>query len=170
MPDDRPVDIVLIAAVAENGVIGRDGGLPWHLPDDLQFFKKMTVGKPIVMGRGNWESLARPLPKRTNIVITRQRDYQAPGAIVTHTVEEALTVARREEPPAIMIIGGSDIYRIALPFVDRMLITRIHAKPEGDVYFPQVDWSRWKRTEAIAHPKDTKHDHAFTYETWIPKT
>lgn len=132
----------LIVAVAENGVIGRDGGLPWRLPGDMAHFKATTMGKPIVMGRKTWESLGRALPGRHNIVVTRDAAYVAEGASVANDLDVALSLAGDVEE--VMMIGGAQIYELALPRADRIYITRVHASPEGDTYFPDLDPGDWK--------------------------
>ena len=140
----KPV-ITLVVAVAENGVIGAGGKMPWHLPEDLKRFKALTLGKPTIMGRKTWESLPkRPLPGRTNIVITRDRNFRAEGAFVTHSVEDALTAAEHEQPDEIMVIGGAEIFAKLLPRADRIQWTEVMARPEGDAFMPPFDPSGWK--------------------------
>ncbi len=134
--------ISLLVAVSDNGLIGRDNQLPWHLPADLKRFKRLSLGKPVLMGRKTWESLGRPLPERRNIVITRNRDYRAPGAEVTGSLEEAIRLAGDAEE--IMVIGGAEIFRLALPLADRMYYTHVHTVMDGDTFFPPVDWSEWQ--------------------------
>ncbi|MBX6393717.1 MAG: dihydrofolate reductase, partial [Burkholderiales bacterium] len=129
--------ISLLVAVSDNGLIGRDNQLPWHLPADLKRFKRLSLGKPVLMGRKTWESLGRPLPERRNIVITRNRDYRAPGAEVTGSLEEAIRLAGDAEE--IMVIGGAEIFRLALPLADRMYYTHVHTVMDGDTFFPPVD-------------------------------
>ena len=136
--------ICLIAAVAQNGVIGRDGGLPWRLPEDLKWFKARTMGKPIIMGRKTWESFPkRPLPGRTNIVVTRDAGYPADGCVVALSLDAALDAARVEAPEEIMIIGGAELYALALPRVQRMYLTQVALAPVGDAFFPAFDRSQW---------------------------
>ena len=135
--------IALIVARAANGCIGRDNKLPWYLPGDLKYFKRVTLGKPIIMGRKTWESLKGPLPGRTNIVITRQADYVAEGARVVANLDEALELATAvlhiEDGDEVMVIGGAQIYQEALPQVTRMYVTEVHADVEGDAFFPPCD-------------------------------
>jgi dihydrofolate reductase len=134
----------LIVAMSCNGVIGRDNRLPWHLPEDLKHFRKVTLGKPVVMGRKTWESIGRPLPGRTNIVISRRPGYSAEGAHVVASLEDALSlaehVARESEAAEVLVIGGEEIYRLALPHANRLYVTEVDAEIEGDAHFP--DWVR----------------------------
>ncbi len=142
--------VSLVVAMAENRVIGRDGGLPWHIPGDLKLFKKTTMGKPIVMGRKTWESLGRPLPGRPNIVITRDRNYRAEGAHVADGLQAALALAeelaRQSAVDEIMVIGGAEIYRLALPIADRLYLTEVSLCPQGDAWFPEFDLQEWRQT------------------------
>lgn len=150
----------LIVAASENNVIGRENDLPWSLPDDLQYFKETTKGCPIIMGRKNFESIGRVLPGRQNIVITRQPEYAVEGCDVVGSLEEAIEVAGDAEE--VFVIGGGEIYKQALPMVDRVYLTRVHADIEGDVYFPELG-SEWQETSAEHHDADEKHEHAFTF-------
>lgn len=142
--------VALIVAVSRNGVIGRDGALPWHLPEELQHFKRLTLGKPIIMGRLTWESLGRPLPGRPNIVISRSPDYEAPGALVVPDLEAALAHASLllGADSEIMIIGGAQIYRAALPLADRIYRTRVDVEVAGDTVFPELDPTAWRVIES----------------------
>ncbi len=158
--------ISLVAAVAQNGVIGKNNDLPWHLPDDMRFFIQTTKGHCVILGRKNYESLPakfKPLPDRTNIVVTRQTRFDAPGCIVVHSMDEALDVAREKEEQEVMVIGGSDIYAIALPFADRLYLTEIQADVEGDVRFPQYDKKDWDEISRVHHEKDDRHKYAFDF-------
>jgi dihydrofolate reductase len=140
--------ITLIVAVADNGVIGAKGGLPWHLPEDLKRFKALTLGKPILMGRKTWESLPRkPLPGRTNIVVTRDFGFTAQGAIVTHSIADGLEAAMREQPAEIMVIGGAAIFAETLPRASRIHWTQIMERPEGDAFMPPRDPKQWRETQ-----------------------
>lgn len=134
----------VIVAMGENGVIGLEGGMPWRIPADLKHFKAITMGKPIIMGRKTHESIGRALPGRTNIVITRQADYEAEGAEVADSMDAALAIAGDAEEA--MIIGGAEIYRAALPIADRILITEVASAPQGDVYFPRFERDDWNET------------------------
>lgn len=142
--------VALIVAVARNGVIGRDNTLPWRLPADLKHFKATTLGKPIVMGRKTFESLGKPLPGRTNIVITRDENFVAEGAVVVHSLDEALqaadAVAQRDGATEIMVIGGAEIYRQALPLAQTIHYTRVLLEVDGDAYFPELDATQWNCT------------------------
>lgn len=158
--------ISAIAAVAENGVIGKDGQLPWNLPDDMKFFQRTTLNHYVISGRKNYESIPdrfRPLRDRTNIVVTRGTNYQAPGAIVCHSLEEALDIAQKAEVKEVFLIGGGQLYKEAFDagLVDRLYLTTVHAKPAGDVYFPAIG-EGWKEVWAEKHKADERHKHAFT--------
>jgi dihydrofolate reductase len=137
--------ISLIVAVAQNGVIGVKGTLPWRLPEDLKRFKALTLGKPVIMGRKTWDSLPkRPLPGRTNIVVTRDTGFRAEGALVAHSVEDAIAAAEREEPKEIAIIGGEAIFAAALPRARRIHWTEVMASPDGDAFMPRLDTAQWQ--------------------------
>ncbi len=140
--------VSIIVAIAENGVIGRGGGLPWRLSEDLKRFKELTMGKPIVMGRKTFQSIGKPLPGRPNIVITRDKSFHPEGVHVAHGFEEALETAAElgtgGNEDEIMIIGGAEIYRLALAVAERMYLTKVHDTPKGDAYFPDYDRARWR--------------------------
>lgn len=140
----------IIVAMANNNTIGKDNQLLWHLPEDLQYFKRTTMGKPIVMGRKTFESIGRPLPGRLNIVITRQQDWQHDGVKVVHTIDDALRLAEAQSLidgiNEVMVIGGAEIYKTALPQADKLYITRVDAEIEGDAFFPEIDSSVWQET------------------------
>ena len=165
------MDIVLLAAVAENGVIGRGGGMPWRLKSDLRHFRALTTGKPIVMGRKTWASLGRPLPERTNIVVTRDAAFVASGAVVTPSLDIALAVARgdalRRGADAIAVIGGGDIYAQTMPFATRLEITRVHARPEGEVVFPPIDPAIWRETARRECPAGAGDEASFMFLTYV---
>ncbi|MBZ2189183.1 dihydrofolate reductase [Alcanivorax sp. JB21] len=161
------MQLALMVARAANGCIGRDNKLPWYLPNDLKYFKQVTLGKPIVMGRKTWESLKGPLPGRTNIVITRQAGYQAQGARVVSTLDEALTLAGHvgliDGADEAIVIGGAEIYALALPQINRMYVTEVHADVGGDAFFPEVDMSQWQeagREDFSAQPPNP-YDYSF---------
>ena len=136
--------LALVVAVSANGFIGRDGGLPWHLPEDLKHFRRMTIGHAVIMGRKTWESIGRPLPGRRNIVVTRQRDYEAPGCDVVHDLQSAIELAREGGEGEPRIVGGSGIYAEAMPLVTRMFLTEVHQEVDGDTRFPDYDRTRWR--------------------------
>ncbi|MRR50939.1 MAG: dihydrofolate reductase [Rhodocyclaceae bacterium] len=146
----RP-EIVIIAAVAKNGVIGKDNKLPWHLPEDLKHFKTLTMGHPMIMGRKTWESLPGRLPGRPHIVVSRDTSYQADGAEVVHSLEAAIDAAGRQGDTA-FIIGGADIYAQALLLADRLELTEVEVEPEGDARFPPFDRQAWRETAREAGP------------------
>lgn len=145
------MSLALVAAVAANGVIGRDGGIPWHLPGDLPRAKRLTMGHVLVMGRRTYESIGRPLPGRTTVVVTRQADWAPAGVHVAGGVPAALKLARSIDDQ-VFVLGGSELYRATLPIADRLHLTHLDAAPEGDTYFPEVDWSQW--VEVAREPRD----------------
>lgn len=154
-----------IVAYADNKVIGKDNDLIWHLPVDLKHFKKHTAGKTIIMGRKTWDSLGgRPLPNRRHIVITRQHEFSAQGAEVVGTLESALELAQSEAE--VFIVGGAQIYELALPKTDWLEITEVHATPEGDAFFPEWNSSEFELTAEEHHPRDENHQYSFTFKTW----
>ena len=130
-------EVIVIVAVAKNNVIGRDGTLPWHLPSDLQHFKKTTMGSPLIMGRKTYESIGRPLPGRDNVVLTRDQTLELPGCIVVHNLQDAIEHCRDEEK--VFIIGGADIFRLAMPMTDTLIVTALERDVEGDVYLDPID-------------------------------
>ncbi len=139
------MSVTLVAAVARNGVIGRDGGLPWHLPDDLRHFKSLTMGGVLVMGRKTYESIGRPLPGRQTVVVTRRTDWDAEGVIRAGSVTEALEVAH-SLTDRVFVVGGAEIYRQTLDVADALELTSVDREVDGDTYFPPVDWSAWEET------------------------
>jgi dihydrofolate reductase len=159
------VAVAIIAAVAANGVIGHGNTIPWHLPSDFAHFKRMTVGKPLIMGRRTFESIGRPLPNRTNIVVTRQEGYQPEGVLVISSFEAALEhaqeIAKADRANEVMIGGGAEIYAQALPIADRLYITHVGATPEGDAYFPQVSLEQFKESGVIDVPANPNDSAAF---------
>ena len=154
----------LVVAVAQNGVIGGDNRLLWHLPLDLKHFKQLTQGHPIVMGRRTFESIGRPLPNRTNIVVTRQLDWQAQGCEVAFSVPQALEMARALDKQ-VMVIGGGEIYRQALPAAEVVYLTEVHHDFEGDVTFPELSPVEWREETRERHEPDEKHAYAFSFVT-----
>ncbi|MSQ64667.1 MAG: dihydrofolate reductase [Betaproteobacteria bacterium] len=141
--------IYLIAALAKNGVIGANGKLPWHLPEDLKHFKKLTLGHPVIMGRRTWKSLGKPLPGRENIVVSRKAGFEAPGASVAATLAAAIALCTGE--PVAFVIGGAEIYAAALPLADGLVLTEIHQEYEGDTRFPDWDRDAWRVAQKEAH-------------------
>ena len=143
------IRLAVMVAAAENGVIGKNNALPWHLPEDLRYFKRVTMGKPIIMGRKTFESIGRPLPGRTNIVITRNTTLQMEGVEVAYSLDEALdlaaSIASHDGAQEAVVIGGAQIYREAIPAADRLYITEVHANVEGDTVLPAIDWARWRQ-------------------------
>ena len=163
-------EIVLVAAVAENGVIGRDNALPWRLKSDLKHFRALTLRKPVLMGRNTFLSVGKPLVGRTNIVVSRNPDFCAPGIVVARDLTAALAVAHgdalRRDVEEIMVIGGAQIFAELLPSAARLEITRVHATPEGDTYFPPVDPALWQETAHAEYPAGASDDAAFTVLTY----
>lgn len=158
--------VSLIVAVSENGVIGRAGGLPWRLSSDLKTFRKLTMGKPIIMGRKTFQSIGRPLDGRENIVVTRDPAFDAAGVSTCETVADALTLARilakTSGADEIMVIGGAEVYEAAFPVADRIYLTRVHADIEGDRHFAPLDAREWRETSAEPLPQGPRDDHAST--------
>lgn len=157
------VTVALIVAMAENGVIGRDGGLPWRLSGDLRYFKSVTMGKPIIMGRKTFESIGRPLPGRPNLVVSRNPDFSAEGVEVFGTLEAAVARAETLVEDDVMVIGGAGLYSAALAIAGRIYLTEVHAAVDGDVTFPAFDRSGWAETSRERHPAGEKDefDHSF---------
>jgi dihydrofolate reductase len=159
--------VVIIVAAAQNGIIGRDGQMPWRIPDDLKRFKTLTMGHPILMGRKTWQSIGRPLPGRENIVITRQTEFRAEGALTLHSLQEALDHAAAAGATDVFVIGGGDIYAQALPLAQVVHVTRVHAIIAGDVSFPSLDPSIWRETaresRSQTEPQPLSYDFV-TYE------
>src|SRR4051812_36984861 len=144
--------IALIAAVAENGVIGNKGDIPWSIKSDFKYFKDMTIGKPVIFGRKTFESLpGGPLKNRPNVVITRDDSYIPSGAQVTHSLDAALDIARKYDGDEIMVAGGAEIYKLALPVADRLYLNEVHMQPEGDTKFPAFDRNEWLETKSEFH-------------------
>jgi dihydrofolate reductase len=163
-----PGKITLIVAVADSGVIGRDNTLPWHLPDDLKRFKRLTMGKPMVMGRKTFESIGKPLPGRQNIVVTRDANYRREGITVVHGLDAAVRAAG--DVPEIMIIGGAELFRLSLPRAGRLHLTRVHGDIAGDVFWPALDVREWQVVESEPHDADERHAYAMTFEVWEKRT
>jgi len=164
--------LCMIAALAENRVIGRDNQLPWHLPADLKHFKALTLGKPIIMGRKTWDSLGRPLPGRLNLVVSRQPGLQLEGAEVFASLDAALeraeAWAREEDAEELMLIGGAQLYELGLAQAERLYLTRVGISPQGDAYFPDVDEADWHLSSAIKHPEGLETP-GYVFEVWDRK-
>ena len=147
--------------MAKNRVIGANNQIPWHLPDDLKMFKRLTMGHHIVMGRKTYESIGRLLPGRTTVIVTRQRDYAVPGAIIAHSLHDALNAAARDDE--IFVIGGAELFRDALPMADRIHLTVVDAAPEGETTMPAFDLGAWKEVDSVSHGRDVSHAHGYRY-------
>ena len=156
--------ISLIAAVAENGTIGRDGEIPWHLPEDFKLFKRITMGHHLIMGRKTFESIGTPLPGRTSIVLTRDASYKAEGCQVAVSLPEALEIARKAGDDEVFIIGGAGVYAQTLPLADRFYLSRVHANVRGDTVFPEFDEGNWKTTLQAEYPKKQGQRYNFTFK------
>jgi dihydrofolate reductase len=158
----RPI-ISFVVAMDHNRLIGVDGGLPWQLPEDMKHFRRVTMGKPVLMGRVTYESIPprfRPLPGRTNIVLTRQETYEAPDCILVNSLDEALAAAAGE--PELMVIGGAKLYEQLLPQAERLYLTLVDGEFSGDAYFPELDMSQWREVSRQEFERDERHDAAFT--------
>ncbi len=159
--------VSIIAAMDRNRLIGKENQLPWHLPADLAHFKRVTMGKPIIMGRKTFDSIGRPLPGRTNIVLTRSADFQAEGVIAAASLQRALEIASGAEE--VMVIGGSRVYELALPGADRLYITHIEESYEGDAWFPEFDPTQWRVIASESHAPDLKNPCAYRFVTYERK-
>ena len=159
--------IALVVAMGENRAIGRGGDLPWHLRSDMRYFRELTMGKPVLMGRRTFKSLPRVLDGRLNIVLTRDRGFVAPDAVVAYSLEEGLTAARASAKwtgaAEIMIIGGEDLFREVLPQTDRIYLTEVHAAPDADTWFPELDMKEWREVSREAHAAGPKDDYAYSF-------
>ncbi|MFY0608337.1 MAG: dihydrofolate reductase [Cyclobacteriaceae bacterium] len=161
--------ISMIAAMGTNRCIGKDNDIPWHLPDDFQFFKNTTEQHHVIMGRRNFESLPhkfRPLPNRPNVVITRQEHFDAEGAQVTNSLEDALTIASQANETEAFIIGGGEIYQMGLEVAETIYLTEIDGSFDGDTFFPEFDKTIWKEVSRKHHPVDPKHKFSFDFVTY----
>lgn len=158
--------VSLIAALSKNRIIGQNNDLPWHLPDDMKYFMQTTKGHHTIMGRKNYDSIPekfRPLPNRTNIVVTRQQDFKAPGCLVVNSLEKGLEIARKNGEKEVFIIGGSDIYALGIPYAHRLYLTEIDAIIDGDTSFPEVNAKEWRETSRKPHAADARHLHGFDF-------
>lgn len=161
--------VSLLLAAGENNVIGKNNQLPWHLPNDLKYFKNLTWGMPVLMGRKTFESIGKPLPGRKNIVITRNNDWQNEKVSVVHSTEEAVHIARESDIREIFIIGGAAIFNSVLPQANRVYLTRIHHQFEGDAFFPELDKNEWKMTSQKFCEADEKNAYPHTFQVWERK-
>lgn len=153
--------IALVAAMDRNRVIGQDGKMPWHMPADLKHFRRLTKGHVVVMGRKTYESIGGPLRGRTNVILTRDKQYEAPGCVVAHSAAEIL-----QDERSVFIIGGGEVYRQFLPHADRLYVTRIEAEFEGDTFFPAFDARTWRLTASVPHRQDEKNPYDCRFETY----
>ncbi len=159
----------IIVAVSENNIIGKDNALIWHLPADIKYFKEKTTGHCIITGRKNYESIPakfRPLPNRTNIVITRQKDYSAPGAIIVSSIEEAIEKAKQMGDDEVFIIGGGEIYKQSMHLADRLYVTKIHHPFDGDITFPEINLAVWKETKRANFKADDKNKYDYSFREY----
>ncbi len=156
-------NVSMIVAAAENGVIGKDGDMPWRLSADLKNFKAITSGHTIIMGRKTWDSIQRLLPGRTTVIVTRQSDFNVDGAIVVGSLEDALSATEDESP---FVVGGAEIYRLAMPHVSRIYLTRVHADIEGDTVMPEIDFNLWQQLESTSFTSDEKNSHDYSFEIY----
>lgn len=164
--------ISLIAALTKNRVIGKNNDLPWHLPDDMKYFMNTTKAHHVIMGRKNYESIPekfRPLPNRTNIVVTRQKNFLAPNCIVLNSLGDAIAFAKNAGEQELFIIGGAEIYSLGLQYADRLYLTEIDAEIEGDTYFPAISMTKWHETSRTHHTQDARHAHAFDFVVYEKK-
>ncbi|MDF2380436.1 dihydrofolate reductase [Nostoc ellipsosporum NOK] len=160
------MNISLVVAAADNNIIGKDNKLLWHLPNDLKFFKNVTWGMPVIMGRKTFEALGKALPGRKNIVITRQKGWKAEGAVVVSSLDDALFLIKEMDVKEPMVIGGGEIYRLAFEKARRIYITRVEASPEGDTSFPAIDPAKWKLVSQKNHEADDKHAYNYSFQVW----
>jgi len=156
-----------IVAIAENHGIGKNNGLLWRLPADLKHFKDITTGHPVIMGRKTFESVGKPLPNRRNIIVTRNTELEIPGAEVVNTIAAALALCEGTEE--VFIVGGAEIYKMAMPFTDKIYLTVVHGTFDADTFFPPIDPDLWKETDAISYEPDEKNAYAYTFSTLLRK-
>lgn len=159
--------IIQIAAAAENNELGKDNKLVWHLPDDFKRFKQITTGHHIILGRKTFESFPKPLPNRTHVIITRNKNYKADGCIIVNSIEEALEIVPKDQDT--FIIGGAEIYKQSIHLTDKIELTRVHTTCEADAFFPKIDEDQWKLIFEEFHPKDEKHNFDFTFLTYVKR-
>ena len=154
----------MIVAASENDIIGVDGDLPWRLSADLKRFKSLTMGHHIVMGRKTFDSIGRLLPGRTTVIVTRQGDYVFEGAQIARSIEQAIAICDGDECP--FVTGGAEIYRLALPWVTEIHLTRVHTRIDGDTVLPEIDWDQWEQVDAVRHAADAKNSFDYCFETY----
>ena len=157
--------ITIIAAIGKNNELGKDNQLLWHLPEDLKYFKKMTLEHPIIMGRKTYESIGKPLPNRTNIVVSRKESWFEEGILIVPSIKEAIKHAKKINEQ-IFIIGGGNIYEQTIDLADCLKITQVDFQTKADAFFPKIDENIWQKTNEIHHPKDEKHAYDFSFQTW----
>lgn len=157
--------LAMIVAASENDVIGINDDLPWQLSADLKNFKKLTMGHHIIMGRKTFDSIGRLLPGRTTVIVTRQTDFQFAGAKIAHSLDDAIKMCEEDELP--YITGGAEIYRMALPHVTKLHITRVHTTVDGDTRLPEIDWTQWNQIDSWSHGRDEKNEFDITFETYV---
>lgn len=155
-----------IAAMSQNRVIGSDNGIPWYLQADFKFFKRTTLNHHIIMGRKTFESIGKPLPKRTNIVVTSNPFFAASGVLVAHSLENALSLAEENGEKEVFIIGGGTIYQQSLPYLDKIYLTEVETELKGDTFFPKLDFNNWESTKILSHKKDEKNDYDFVIKEY----
>lgn len=161
--------ITLVVAASTNNVIGKDNQLVWTLPNDMKYFKNVTWGMPVIMGRKSYESLGKPLIGRKNIILTRQSDWNVEGTIAAKTISDAIFLAEEMDYKEAMIIGGGEIFKEVIEKADRIHLTRVDAVLEGDTFFPEIDKSQWKMISHDDHPADEKHKYAYSFQVWEKK-
>lgn len=163
-------ELILIAAAGEDNELGNNSELPWHLPDDFKHFKRTTTGHAMIMGRKTFDTFPKPLPNRRHIIITRDREYHVdhPDCEVVYSLKEALAAVSELE--TVFVIGGGEVYRQALPYATGIELTRVHGRFEADTFFPEIDPGQWELIRSSFHPKDARHDHAFTFQRFNRKT
>ena len=161
--------ISLVVAAAQNDAIGKDGKIPWHLPNDMKHFKNITWGMPVIMGRKTFESLGKPLAGRKNIAITRQPEWKAEGVVIVKNLEDALFVAKQTDAKEVFVIGGGEIYRLAFEKTKRIYLTSVKAETEGDTFFPELNPDEWYLVSEDNHEADDKHKYAYSFQVWEKK-
>ena len=157
--------LAMIVAASENNVIGREGDLPWRISSDLKRFKSLTMGHHLIMGRKTFESIGRLLPGRTTVIVTRNKNFRFDGAVVVHSIEDALENAGVDESP--FLVGGAELYRVGLPLVNKLYLTRVHAKIEGDTLLPEMDWSDWDLVAKESFDADDKNEYRYSFEDYV---